>query len=399
MLDAAACMNVGFSVISRRLHDTGNKVCIACSQVTDYTVTFKPPFQILCWSASSRSLNVARSTKLELPQLREIKSHTSLRGIAALLVVFHHYRSNLPSELSPDNYTQIFASSGSFVDFFFMLSGFVIAYVYTNRPPDWLSYFRSRFARIYPLHFLTLMWMIALALYASGTLSEQLVSNITLVHAWGLYDAYHLNFPSWSISGEFAAYLAFPFVLYLIRWPWALLTASCVAIGLHEVLVFHNDLSWERLALLRAVPGFCIGVLLHSRRDLFKYMSQQSISAMQFMVTLLIVFMLHIGLSLPLLVPAFAVLILATYEDRGVVAQALSNSSLHRLGLLSYTIYLLHVPVRATGYHIWPKIAGGLAEPNSSVLFVVACSMTTLVFSVAVHNYFEIPARKRINGK
>lgn len=351
------------------------------------------------WQGSSQSLSVATRTKQEFRQLREIKSHTSLRGIAALLVVFHHYRVNLPSELNPDNYTRFFDSAASFVDFFFMLSGFVIAYVYINRPTDWLSFFRSRFARIYPLHFFTLMWMIALGVYTKGSLSEQVVSNIILVHAWGIFDAYHLNFPSWSISGEFAAYLSFPLVLYLIRWPWALLTACSAVIGLHEILVFHIDLPWERLALLRAVPGFCIGVLLHSRRDVFKHMSQQSISAMQFILALLIVFMLHIGFSLPLLMPAYAVLILATYEDRGVVARALSNPVLHWLGLLSYTIYLLHVPVRATGYHVWPKIASGLAEPFSSVLFVAACGVATLVLSVAVYNYFEIPVRKRINGK
>ena len=213
------------------------------------------------------------------------------------------------------------------------------------------------------------------------------------------YDAYHMNFPSWSISGEFAAYLAFPVVLYFIRWPWAVLTTSCVAIGLHEVLVFHNGLSWERLALLRAVPGFCIGVFLHSRRDLLKDVSQQSISAIQFIVTLLILLMLHIGLSLPFLLPAFAALILATYDDHGVVARVLSNSVLQRLGLLSYSIYLLHIPVRATGYYAWPKIAGNLAEPSSSVLFVAACSVVTLVLSMAVYQYFEIPARKKINGK
>lgn len=99
---------------------------------------FEQPLQIHDWLGNARPLAVAISTEWDLRQLREIKSHNSLRGIAALLVVFHHYRSNLPSDLSPDNYTQLFASAGSFVDFFFMLSGFVIAYVYTNRTPDWL---------------------------------------------------------------------------------------------------------------------------------------------------------------------------------------------------------------------------------------------------------------------
>jgi len=243
------------------------------------------------------------------------------------------------------------------------------------------------------------MWMTALGVYASGSLSEQFVSNIFLVHAWGIYDAFHLNFPSWSISGEFAAYLAFPLILHLMRWPWALLTASCVAIGLHEVLVSQNEFSWERMALLRAIPGFCLGVFLYSRRDLLQDVSQQSISAIQFIVTFLIILMLHIGLNLPFLLPAFALLILATYEDRGVVARALSNSVLQWLGLLSYSIYLLHVPVRATGYYVWPKIAGGLAEPSSSVLFVAACSVVTLVLSMAVYQYFEIPARKKVSGK
>jgi peptidoglycan/LPS O-acetylase OafA/YrhL len=82
----------------------------------------------------------------------EIKSHTALRGIAALLVVMYHSRSALPPSLNPDQFTLFFAKGYLWVDCFFILSGFILCYVYdtqpAERPEQRNRFFLARFARI-----------------------------------------------------------------------------------------------------------------------------------------------------------------------------------------------------------------------------------------------------------
>lgn len=331
-----------------------------------------------------------------------------MRGIAALLVIAHHYRGNLPAQFQPDPYTLFFKSAGSFVDFFFMLSGFVIAYVYleksTQTDGPWRPYFRSRFARIYPLHLLTLIWMLVLFIYSGRepvqAILGQMLTNITLTQAWGLHDAYALNFPGWSISGEFAAYLLFPFLAVLFRktGPWiaVLAVVSCLTIGLHEYLTDAGIAPWERIALLRAIPAFCLGVILYKYRTLPSGLSGTALAALQFFAILALILLMDRDMSLVFLIPVFAVLILSTYEDKGWLSFVLSHAVLYRLGLISYTIYMLHVPVRATGYYVWPKVSGSLAEPWDGILFVAVCTIMTLLLSTVVFRVFEIPMRDKL---
>ena len=338
---------------------------------------------------------------------------TSLRGIAALLVVFYHYRGGLPSDFNPDRFTEFFATSDSFVDFFFLLSGFVISYVYTQSAldgrVDWRSYFRSRFARIYPLHVLTIIWMCMLFLYRTDTTTlafpDQLGSNLLLVHAWGIQDHFALNFPSWSISGEMAAYLVYPFlVLFLFRtpkicWIWLVVVISFVIISVHEYLVDNEMVRWERIGLMRAIPAFILGTSIFWFRGISKSIPDKFLTAIQFALAFALFSLLHFGADLVFLTPLFAALILVTWEDRGSVARFLSFAPLYKLGLLSYTIYLTHVPVRATGYIVWPKIAGWLPDPWNKVFFVVACTCTTISISWVTYRYFEIPARDFLRRK
>jgi peptidoglycan/LPS O-acetylase OafA/YrhL len=95
-----------------------------------------------------------------------IKSHTALRGIAALLVVLLPYSQILRPVFDVDSYTSFVAKGYLWVDFFFILSGYVLSHVYSASPGNDLTstwrFLRMRFARIYPLHFMTLLCLVAL---------------------------------------------------------------------------------------------------------------------------------------------------------------------------------------------------------------------------------------------
>ena len=114
----------------------------------------------------------------------------------------------------------IINNSRMFVDFFFVLSGFVIAANYTNRletPEQARKFMWLRIGRLYPLHVAILLAFVGYEvvklafgqddafLFPNDTAS--LAQNALLIHGLGTTSELTWNWPSWSISTEMAAYL------------------------------------------------------------------------------------------------------------------------------------------------------------------------------------------------
>ena len=163
-----------------------------------------------------------------------IVSHTALRGIAALIVVGYHLRFGADDLLAAEEATRLFERGYLWVDLFFILSGFVLCYVYEPKGLPTIShvsrFYRARLARVWPLHALTLAVLVTFSLatiyYARMTASpgsayesdwSALLGNILLVHAWGIFSQSSWNIPAWSISAEVFAYLWFPAFLLMFR--------------------------------------------------------------------------------------------------------------------------------------------------------------------------------------
>jgi peptidoglycan/LPS O-acetylase OafA/YrhL len=162
-----------------------------------------------------------------------------LRGFAAILVVLYH----MPRYLQ-----QWFACPNAFlaVDFFFCLSGFIIAYSYEHRIVRGMSFgdfCLSRLIRLYPLYFLgSLLGLISVCILAYGSggshkLSDLLVASLlsllvlpNLGRAWSNHNVFPLNGPAWSLFFELFANLIFWFAIRLRwanRWALLLITTSC----------------------------------------------------------------------------------------------------------------------------------------------------------------------------
>jgi|688.fasta_scaffold31444_3 peptidoglycan/LPS O-acetylase OafA/YrhL len=166
-----------------------------------------------------------------------IEPLTGLRFFAALSVIFVHA---LNEGLGRDaGYEQLAASA---VAFFFVLSGFILTYVYDQRltwskVPEYLV---ARWARIWPLH-LTCLVFIAVLFSLRGYLTWntetvwRFITNLFLVQSWIPILGWPLAFngPAWSISTELGFYLAFPLLLIAGRrrfWP-ILLGTALVSLG------------------------------------------------------------------------------------------------------------------------------------------------------------------------
>src|SRR5579859_5492186 len=169
--------------------------------------------------------------------MSRIEGLTPLRGLAALWVVLFHadvilFFRQFGALLDRDK-TGLFSHGYLWVDFFFLLSGFIIAHVYGAKLSGPFSadaawrYLAARFARVYPLHLFALLLLIPLRVLASvwfpamqdGSWDSFLAwraipSNLLMTHAMNQHVYLSWNIVSWSIGAEWWSYVA---ALLLIR--------------------------------------------------------------------------------------------------------------------------------------------------------------------------------------
>ena len=149
------------------------------------------------------------------PPVGQLDALTGLRFVAALAVFVHHIGNKF-------GMPHVRGCLGALaVSFFFVLSGFILTYVYHGRldRAGVKRFYFTRWARIWPLHFVCLLLVLFVAgrwhlITRDGGLL-QLLLNGTLLQSWIPFRTYVFSFNgvSWSISTELFFYLMFPLFL------------------------------------------------------------------------------------------------------------------------------------------------------------------------------------------
>jgi peptidoglycan/LPS O-acetylase OafA/YrhL len=278
------------------------------------------------------------------------------------MVALHHFMDATSVSLP------LLAHAYLFVDFFFVLSGFVIATSYRDRLATDYSLSRFmwlRFARIYPLHLFMLAVFFAVesafALVGgngfasrepfSGAFDlQELLSSIFLAQIF-LGTAMAWNGPSWSIAAEMWTYGLFGLVMrFAPRWvgPTCLVIALIVPFVLpllsdHGLNVIHGG-----GALLRCLFGFALGVV--AQRWLAWCQQADLSAAADTMLELTVViglltFLSEFGASRASLAAPylFFIAILVFARERGRISRLLKGKWAIGIGALSYSIYMVHM--------------------------------------------------------
>jgi peptidoglycan/LPS O-acetylase OafA/YrhL len=187
-----------------------------------------------------------------------------LRGIAALVIMEGHL-------LEPPK-NGIFSNGWMAVDFFFLLSGFVLTHAYGDALRNGLGvvdFMRKRFVRLYPLYFIGLL--MGTFAFWKGQLRN---INPTLLGILLLPDALHdklfpINGPSWSLWMELVVNIPFAFLMARRGGLRALL--SLASLGLFAALLWNAPLfggaggciAKTSVDLERAFVSFPLGVLVY----------------------------------------------------------------------------------------------------------------------------------------
>jgi peptidoglycan/LPS O-acetylase OafA/YrhL len=282
------------------------------------------------------------------------------RGLAALAITFYHVPvAHAFRDLAGWKNLEFF------VDFFFVLSGFVICHAWGKRiatTTDAKTFMIRRFWRVWPLHIVILGMFLAieclkwLALKLIGlSLGEapfsgpssiaSLLSNIVLMQSLNLHGTTTWNGPAWSISVEFWTYMAFAAVMLLAAgrtWVMALVAAfGALVISIFSPIWLFAT---HDFGLARALYGFFAGAvayrLLAPQAGAVRSGSALEIAA----VLAMFVWMAGTGKNwTSLLAPiVFVGLVVVFARGGGALTRLLMSKPVQLLGLWSYSIYLVH---------------------------------------------------------
>lgn len=344
-----------------------------------------------------------------------------LFALAVALEHFHGYGATPKSYLA--------------VDFFFVLSGFVLSAGYAGkaqRPEFFRSFLVDRVARLYPLHLAVLIVIlgmnVAFYVLSNGQLLENgwayqdgraytFILNALLVQGIGLTKSASWNAPSWSISVEI--YVNIFLALALIKLPTARRSGMVALIALIVIAIYSllfnsfgslihigdNIFGFLNAGLLRGFAGIALGVLCYL---IFAAAAGRPIGASgaRWLSAAMIVLavgtfaLIEFGADIQnldfMLVPIifFLVLTTALYETARPVGAGF-GAAFEACGALSYAVYLIHWPIVIfVSYflvYIW-KLPIDQGRPVVTAIYIA----TILLIAAPVHYLFELPMKRRL---
>ncbi|ATE63813.1 acyltransferase family protein [Rhizorhabdus dicambivorans] len=344
----------------------------------------------------------------------ELRPLTSARGIAAWYVVLYHIRESASGSL-PQGVIDFLAKGYLAVDFFFVLSGFVIWLNYRSLLGEhrWRAvphFLWRRLARIWPLHLLVLLGAVgfALACVATGRALppdyrwETLPFHLLLLQNWGFLPELGWNVPAWSISCELGAYLVFPLLVTRIDWqrtstPVLIALLGLLMLGLFGVFtamgkpLLGNDI--PHLGLPRCLFEFAMGTIVAALwlrwRDA---PNRPALIAGVLGVAGLAAYFAGAPetLALPFTFVTFLLMLALTSER----PSPMKGRMIHWFGEISYATYLAH----AFLYMLF-KIAF-VSDVNDVPLPLIGLFLLIVVaVSAALYHGFELPAQKWMNRR
>jgi peptidoglycan/LPS O-acetylase OafA/YrhL len=223
----------------------------------------------------------AISTRNETPPIARGGWLDALRFIVASLIILHHFQAAGPVPLA-EMINPVFERGGFLLTNFFIIdSGYVLMRVYGRSVGDGRmsagDFFAKRFLRVYPAHLMMGLALIVLILGSSAVglaprnpewfRWDQLPAQLTLTQSFGVYGGLGWNAPSWSISALIGCYLAFPWLLKVMRrlGPWTVLggvvglylLANEATYALFDYPVYQMPMMY---GFWRALPLFILGM-------------------------------------------------------------------------------------------------------------------------------------------
>lgn len=340
-----------------------------------------------------------------------------LRFFTSMSVLFYHFRhffypfnilnnkvvySDINIELPFYSFLNPFYEYGFFgVQVFYTISGFVFAHIYlsTNTIEQNFkakAFFVNRFARLYPLHFLTLFLVLFLQIgnlifinkIQFGYLIDlyHFVLQLFFISAWGFENGHSFNAPIWSISVEILIYILFFSLITLLRKYRFIISTSIVLI---LTLI-------DKIGLLQSKILFIdCGRLFFSGTIIYFLSLKENYNIFFKVISLLTIIFSFVGnFKIFLFCPAL-VLFFITFEKK-IYSNNLRNF-FNNCGNLTYSLYLLHIPLQLFICLLFWYF--DLSNFYSTHYFLIIYFFILIFMSRICYLYFEHPLNTYIRKK
>jgi len=304
----------------------------------------------------------------------------ALRGFAALAVCWFHFTFGQ---------THWLKGSGQYgwlgVHTFFVISGFIIPYSlyqYRYAIRDYFRFIAKRLARLHPPYVASIVVVVVLYLATITVLPDAHIPRLELSFRQFVYHFFYLNdfvhkdwfnVAYWTLSIELQWYLllglTFPLLAHR-RWWVQIGGALAMLLGYRLVPNVH--------VIFHSVPIFLIGVFV------FQYRMGLS-SAWRMLLSIAAIFAI---MKTPIGMP---VSIVATATGLLIAFATLENRWCNRLGEISYSLYLLHIPV---GLNIMPFLTRLPYSGEFLVVVDLACVAACIYASMLFYEFVEAPSQK-----
>jgi peptidoglycan/LPS O-acetylase OafA/YrhL len=355
------------------------------------------------------------------PQVRLLPLD-SVRGIAALCVAtFSHYE-NFFGDHSRYPFMNYRAARGLYkdcwllVDFFFLVSGVVITYRYfeqlQERRTAAREFFLLRMSRLYPLHVVMLCVTAAvqwsrmqedrpLLIYFGEHNLSHFVYHLFFLHSGWFDGQWTYNMPTWSVCSEVFAYIVFFVLATRCGRYYALASICAVLFGiLGQTAPFPQPIPFVNAYMGRGLVGFFLGsVLVFVVRYFDRIGKGGWFGAVCLLcATLIVLAAIPLGYDafvgggpLPSTLTVFPLVMIASLKVRPL-AWLLSLRPLVFLGDISYSVYLVHVPMQMIALDVFEHVKW--TAPSSSVWFMLTYVASVVAVGTVTHYTIEKPAQR-----
>jgi peptidoglycan/LPS O-acetylase OafA/YrhL len=337
---------------------------------------------------------------------------TSVRFLAAVRVAMYHF----VEWYNKDFWWRGLMYTPISVSYFFVSSGFLLAYNYAERVDrgemNYRNFFVGRCARLLPVYFLGLLTALPLLFWPIRNFSPvKTILAIFLVQAWSPHTALYWNAPAWALSNLAFFYAILPALLVLTRsfsrracltlagLAWA--ASICMSLayvhwnpdGLHNI---NSETAGYWLFLLKynplaRVPEFLLGVMAGRLFLSTGGFRPKAATAVFLTVGAALLGVLLIGSRLPypvinsgLVAPLLALLV-SSLASGGLGARLFRPQWFVALGQSSFCLYMLHLP-------IWNAVHWCFAERPFSHLENIGLLTGIVVLCLLLYKHVEVPA-------
>ncbi|MCB9977748.1 MAG: acyltransferase [Rhodospirillales bacterium] len=346
------------------------------------------------------------------PYPKDIRGLTSLRFFAALAVVIFHYIM--------ESKTIMITFLGRFylgVDFFFILSGFILAHSYISSLEEERFSFRNfcikRFARIYPTHLLTLILSASTTAttillfrvgFDHGDSFSCFILSLLMMNAWGLNKYTCFNNPSWSISAEWIAYMLFPLLAGWVVKRGPLITITLSYVTIITLSIFFESINKPFFELtthgfIRILPEFTMGIGFYLLGRKYSFTCARQLFHL-LLWALAIAFVMNVPNVVIVLMYGLLILIVADLSRQNKKG-ALEKKILVFWGEASYSLYMVHfILIDILFIPVMMRAMDG-SKVFDTTLYITGTISFILTFfaSYYIYVYFEKPWRSWICKK